>query len=67
MDRDKLIRKLRRYARERGLAFSEDRKRGSGSHHLVAVGDRRTTIQQKLTPGRIEAILKQLGIDPRSL
>lgn len=64
MNRDQLIRALRRYARRNELAFDVDRNKGKGSHYIVTVGSIKTTIQDKLTPGRIERILKQLGIDP---
>lgn len=35
MNRDKLIRELRAYAKEKGLTFSVDTKKGKGSHYLV--------------------------------
>lgn len=62
MNRDQLIRALRRYAKTRDLAFQVDTKRGKGSHYRVRVGERVTTIQNDLNAGRIERILKQLNV-----
>ena len=67
MNRDGLIRVLRRYARKRGMVFSVDTKRGKGAHFRVRLGDRITTVQSDLNPGRIERILKQLNIAPADL
>ena len=67
MNREQLIRVLRRYARKRGIAFKVDNKKGNGSHYVVEVGSERTTLQSDLNPGRIERILKQLKIDPAFL
>ena len=63
MNRDQLVRALRRYARARELPFKVETKRGKGSHYRVRVGDRVTTIQKDLTPGRIERALKQLNVN----
>lgn len=67
MNREQLIRALRKYARKQGLPFDLDTTKGNGSHYTVQVGSERTTIQSKLTPGRIERVLKQLKIDPAAL
>jgi predicted RNA binding protein YcfA (HicA-like mRNA interferase family) len=40
---------------------------GKGSHYRVRVGAKVTTIQKDLNPGRIERILKQLGVSPADL
>jgi predicted RNA binding protein YcfA (HicA-like mRNA interferase family) len=37
-------------------------RKGRGSHYRLRLGDRVTTVQKDLNPGRIERILKQLGI-----
>lgn len=63
MNRDQLVRRLRKYARKRGIRFAVDAKKGNGSHYRVVVGDEITTMQQDLNPGRIERLLKQLKID----
>ena len=67
MNRERLIRALRKYARSRNLSFTVDTKRGNGSHYIVEVGSERTTLQSDLNPGRIERALKQLKIDPTAL
>ncbi len=65
--RDQVIQALRRYCKKNGIPFEVDRKKGKGSHYWVRVGDRATTVQQKLNPGRIERFLKQLGVDPTAI
>ena len=67
MNREQLIRALRKYARKQGLHFDLDTTEGNGSHYTVEVGSERTTIQSKLNPGRIERALKQLKIDHAAL
>ena len=67
MKREGLIRALRKYARKRKLRFELDKKKGDGSHYTVFVGDRFTTLQHKLDPGRIERVLKQLNISSADL
>lgn len=67
MNRDQLIRALRKYARHKGIAFDLDTKKGKGSHYWVQVGDQFTTVQHDLNPGRIERVLKQLKVDRADL
>ena len=67
MNREQLIRALRKYARKRDIPFSVDTKKGNGSHYIVQVGSERTTVQSDLNPGRIERALKQLKIDPAAI
>ena len=62
MRRDRFLRDLRAYCRERSLPFRFDERRGKGGHGVVFVGERFTTVQTELTSGRIESILKQLGL-----
>ena len=62
MNRNDLIRDLRKYARKNELKLSVDEKSGKGSHYLVKLGTEWTTIQNDLNPHRIERILKQLRI-----
>lgn len=63
MNRDQLIRALRVYCRRHDLHFAEDRKKGSGSHYRVEVGEKWTIVQSDLNPVKIRTILKQLGVD----
>lgn len=67
INRDDLISALRKYCRKRDLAFAVDTKRGNGSHYLIRVGERRTTIQSSLDPHKIRTLLKQLGVDPADI
>ena len=50
MNRDQLIRSLRKYARKNDLFFESITDKGKGSHYSVQVGSARTMIQDKLNP-----------------
>lgn len=67
MNRDAFLRDLRHYCRKAGLSFAWSAKRGKGGHGIVTVGERFTTVQSELTKGRIESILKQLGLPKDAL
>jgi hypothetical protein len=67
MNREDLIRALRRYCRKRGMAFALDTKRGKGAHYLVVVGDRRTTLQSNMSAHIVRLALKQLNVRPEDL
>ncbi len=67
MNREQLIRALRKYARKRDIPFELMKDRGKGGHFLVEVGAKRTIVQDKLSPLHVERILKQLEIDPTAL
>jgi hypothetical protein len=67
MNREQLIRAIRKLARKRGVHFELDEKKGKGSHCRVEYGDRWTTVQHDLNPGRILRILRQLDIHPDDL
>ena len=62
MKRDAFLRDLKHYCRVNGLVFAWDARRGKGGHGRLTVGDRFTTVQTELTEGRVESILKQLGL-----
>lgn len=65
MNRDDLLRKLRKYARKEGLPFDLQKDRGKGAHYRVRLGDKVTTIQSgELSPFHVRRICTQLGIDP---
>ncbi|WP_420621673.1 type II toxin-antitoxin system HicA family toxin [Candidatus Poriferisodalis sp.] len=58
------LRRLRRYARKRGIFVVVQPDRGKGSHARVWLGDRATTLSKvELQPGKLRAMLRQLGID----
>jgi len=63
VNRDKFVRRLRGLAKERGLAFDFDRRRGKGGHDRIRVGDRVTVVPSgELKRPTMEAILKQLEL-----
>jgi hypothetical protein len=62
VNRDQLIQALRKHARKEGKTLSVDTQKGKGSHYRVTLGGVTTTVQQKLNPGRIDRVLKQLGL-----
>jgi hypothetical protein len=67
VNRDQLIRAIGQLAKARGVHFAKDTKKGKGSHYVVEYGDKWTTIQSDLNPGRIERCLKQLGLSMRDI
>ena len=71
MTRDELIRRLRRLARERSVAFEVDRKHGKGSHWVIRFGVEWQPVPQThggdLRPGTLRSILRGLGLGPRDL
>ena len=67
MNREQLIRALRALAKERGVSFEVDRQAGRGSHYRIDFDGRKSSVQDKLNPGRIRRILKQLEIDPAAI
>ena len=68
MTRDELVRRLRRVARARGVAFDVDTGRGKGSHAVIRLGDRRAVVPRgELKRGTLRGILRQLGVDEEAL
>jgi hypothetical protein len=67
VNREQLIRALRKLARKQGIAFDVETAKGKGSHYRVKFADRITTAQHDLNPSRIARILKQLEINPLDL
>jgi predicted RNA binding protein YcfA (HicA-like mRNA interferase family) len=66
MNRDQLIKILRKQARASGLSFSAERKRGKGSHITLRYAGKFTTCPDgEIKEGTRRAILKQLGADKR--
>ncbi len=65
-----LIKRLRRLAKERGWRFELDEGRGKGSHAVLFVGERRTTIRNRadeLKAGTLAGMLRQLGLSKEDL
>ena len=54
---------IRDEARDKGLIFEVSKRRGKGSHALVRVGDRVTTIpDREIDPKTARKIRKSLGL-----
>ena len=57
------VRRARRYARKNKLDYYLDSRRGKGSHQVVYVGSRRTTVQYgEIGPGLLVSMLNDLDI-----
>ena len=57
------IERARRYAKKTGQDFRVNVKRGKGSHGILYIGNRLTTVQKgELKPGTFRSMLKQLDI-----
>ena len=69
MKGSEFLRKLRRLAKQQGLAVKLT-TRGKGSHGTLYVGERKATLpdpKKELKPGTFRAMCAQLGIDPKDL
>jgi hypothetical protein len=62
-DRKKFLRGLRDDAKSAGFEFFVDSKKGKGSHYRVTIGNRTTTVPEKISPLMAKIIRKQLGLD----
>ncbi|MFP6731975.1 MAG: hypothetical protein VCD50_17720 [Alphaproteobacteria bacterium] len=47
MDSKQFIRSIRRLARKNSLAFNLDTEKGKGSHVMITLGDRQTTLVER--------------------
>lgn len=62
--RDRFIADLRELTRSRGLAFKLSKRRGAGSHAMIWVGDKCTTVpDREIDPKTARKIRKALGLD----
>ena len=63
MNGREFVRRARRYARRTRQDFYLDTRRGKGSHIVVYVGRRRTTVpQHEIRTGLLASMLKDLNI-----
>ncbi|MBR0754910.1 hypothetical protein JQ604_22230 [Bradyrhizobium jicamae] len=61
--RDRFIAEIRQEARELGLSFRVDYRKGKGGHAMVYVGDKLTTLpSREIDPKTARKIRKQLGL-----
>ena len=68
MNREQFLRRARRYARRNGLEYYFDPGHGKGSHGALYLGSLRTFVPEgEIRKGTLSSILKDLGINPRSL
>ena len=64
MKREKLLRQLRREAREAKVEFRIEMSEGKGSHYRVYFGNQVTTVKSgELKPGYVKPIRRQLGLE----
>jgi mRNA interferase HicA len=65
VDGSELVRKLKRLAKQRGIAFSYEPRHGKGSHGPLLFGNRLTTVKdlrKEIGPGLLNAMRTQLGL-----
>lgn len=70
MNGNELVRKIRRYGKEKGLVVELIQARGKGSHGLLYLGEKRTTIRNlsdELKTGTLTGMLEQLGLTKNDL
>ena len=69
MKPDELLRRLKKAAKRRGVAFAFDASLGKGSHGRVYFGSRATTLPTHgdLPRGTLHGVLKELGLNERDL
>jgi mRNA interferase HicA len=62
---NEFIRRVQRYAKDRGLRFEWRPDLGKGSHGVLILGDHRTVVRNakdELKTGTLHAMLRQLGL-----
>jgi mRNA interferase HicA len=67
---EELLRKLRKLAKSKGVAFRFDPSHGKGSHGRVTFGSAFTTVKdlkKDIGKGLLSDLCKDLGIDPKEL
>lgn len=70
MNGNELMRKLRKYAKRHGLNLAVETHRGKGSHGTLYLGNHRTTLKDRkkeISPGLLNVMLKDLGVDPKDI
>ena len=67
---NEFIRRVQKYAKRSGIAFTWRADRGKGSHGLLTLGDLRTVVRNpkdELKTGAYHGMLKQLGLTEHDL
>lgn len=70
MKGSEFLKKITKLAKEKGISIKLVQRRGKGSHSTLFYGTRFTIIRNlkdELKTGTYNAMLKQLGIDPKEL
>jgi mRNA interferase HicA len=71
MTGNELLRKLKRFARTKGIAFEFDPRAGKGGHGQIILGDHQTALRssrsKEIPSGTLRKMLSDLGIDPQDL
>jgi HicA toxin of bacterial toxin-antitoxin, len=67
MNRNQFLRKVRNFGKSNNMLFDFDESRGKGSHGLLTLGTKRTTVPKEIGPGLFKMICKQLDIDLKEL
>lgn len=70
MKGSEFLKKIQRLAKERALACSWHPDKGKGSHGVLKLGDKRTTLRNlrdELKTGTYYGMLKQLGLSENDL
>jgi hypothetical protein len=62
MNRSKLLREIREYGKKNGIEIEVDTRQGKGSHYIVRLGDKKTTVQADINEPRAQRVRKQLGM-----
>ena len=66
MDAAEFLRKVRKYAKDRGIPYALDTSQGRGSHAMVYLGGRRTVVPmhagREIGKGLLHGMLKDLGL-----
>ena len=71
MTGNELLRKLKRLARRKGMAFNFDPRPGKGGHGQIVFGDHTATLRssraKEIPSGTLRKMLSDLDIDPQDL
>ena len=70
MKGNEFIRRVQQYGREHGISVEWHPEMGKGSHGILIVGSRRTTVRNpkdELKAGTLNAMLNQIGLKRRDI
>lgn len=70
MNGNELLKKIRKWAKEKDVNLELIKAHGKGSHSTLKVGDNKTTIKdlkKEIGPGLLKKMLDQLGIGRKDI